>query len=37
LNEPIGAEKLIGATLVIAGNIFGLSKQWRKEGVLAPI
>ena len=36
LNEPIGAEKLIGATLVIAGNIFGLSKQWRKEGVLAP-
>lgn len=36
LDEPIGTEKVIGATLVIAGNIFGLSRQWKKEGVLAP-
>jgi drug/metabolite transporter (DMT)-like permease len=35
LDEPMGKAKVIGATLIIAGNIFGLSRQWKKEGVLA--
>ncbi len=35
LNEPLGTGKIAGATLVITGNVFGLSRQWKKEGVLA--
>jgi len=35
LDEPMSGEKVVGAAAVIAGNLFGLSRQWRNDDVLA--
>ena len=37
VHEPMSLGKIMGAALVIAGNIVGLYKQWKREALIAAV